>query len=375
MLEVKKLLSSVIPNMKSREIESAIDTQDAFWQAVQTKDARYDGSFVFAVKSTGIYCRPSCPSRLPKRDGVSFFHHPEAAEKAGFRACRRCRPNEALKVDPKVELVERVCRFLDSSQEETPTLAQMSAEVGVSPFHLQRTFKRLMGISPRQYAAAARIRRFKTGIHEGKSVTTALYDAGFGSSSRLYERTGSELGMTPAIYRRGGQGLTINYTTLPCELGRLLVAATTHGICAVRLGDTDEKLEADLRAEYPGAEIINSQSTLAPAVQKLLNYLAGKQPVIDLPLDIQATAFQAQVWKNLRAIPYGETRSYSELARAMGQPTAVRAVARACASNPVALIVPCHRVIRSDSSLGGYRWGIERKKRLLEQERKQMLES
>lgn len=363
------MLASVIPGMKSRDLVFT-DSPETCWQAVQTKDARFDGRFVFAAQSTGIYCRPSCPSRLPKRDGVSFFRNSEEAEQAGFRACLRCRPNQIPAVDPQVELVERVCRLLDLPNEETPTLAQLSTQVGVSPFHLQRTFKRLMGITPRQYAASARMRKFKTELREGKSITTALYDAGFGSSSRLYERTGTDLGMTPAIYRRGGQGLVINYGIAACPLGRLLVAATARGICAVRLGDADDKLEADLRSEYPAAKIVSNQSSLAPAVQELLNYLQGKQAVIDLPLDIQATAFQAQVWKNLRAIPYGETRSYGELARAMGQPGAVRAVARACASNPVALIVPCHRVIRSDDTLGGYRWGIERKKRLLEQERR-----
>lgn len=363
------MLSSTVSDMKSREIETPLNSPDSWWQAVQTKNTRLDGSFVFAVKSTGIYCRPSCPSRLPKRDSVTFFRDSEAAEKAGFRACLRCRPNDKAQSDPQAVLVQRVCRFLELSHEEMPTLARMGEEFGVSPFHLQRTFKRLMGISPRQYAAAARMQKFKTEIREGKSITTALYDAGFGSSSRLYERNRADLGMTPAVYKRGGRGLTINYTIVACGIGRLLVAATAQGICAVRLGDTDERLDADLRAEYPAAEIEGNQATLAPAVQELLNYLEGKQGVIDLPLDIQATAFQAQVWKNLRAIPYGETRSYSELARAIGRPQAVRAVARACASNPVALIVPCHRVICSDNSLGGYRWGIERKKRLLEQER------
>ena len=345
------------------------DDSEKRWQAVVARDSRFDGSFVFAVSSTRIYCRPSCPSRRPQRDRVSFFPLPEAAEQAGFRACRRCRPQEAQASDPQVEMAQRVCRYIEAQDENTITLAALSEQVGFSAFHLQRVFKSVMGITPRQYADARRIGKFKVRVREGESVAGAMYDAGFGSSSRLYEHAPSELGMTPATYGRGGRGAIINYTITRSPLGRLLVAATERGICAVKLGDSDEALQSDLRKEYPEAEINRMDTELQSSVERLLDYLAGKQPHLDLPLDIQATAFQRQVWEKLRAIPYGKTRSYGEVAKAMGQPKAVRAVARACASNPVALVIPCHRVIREDQSLGGYRWGLDRKKKLLEKER------
>ena len=345
------------------------DESEERWQAVLARDSAFDGNFVFAVSSTGIYCRPSCPARRPNREKVSFFTLPEAAEQAGFRACRRCRPQEAPALDPQVDMVQRVCRFIEAQDENSITLAALSDHIGLSAFHLQRVFKSVMGITPRQYADACRIGKFKVRLRDGESVTGAMYDAGFGSSSRLYERAPSELGMTPATYGRGGRGATINYTIARSSLGRLLVAATGRGVCAVKLGDSDEALQADLKKEYPAAEIKRMDTALQQPVELLLDYLAGKQPHLDLPLDIQATAFQWQVWEQLRAIPYGKTRSYGDVAKAMGQPKAVRAVARACASNRVALVIPCHRVIREDKSLGGYRWGLDRKRKLLEQER------
>ncbi len=345
------------------------NSQDELWQAVMAKDSRFDGAFVFAVSSTKVYCRPSCPSRRPSRERVSYFRLPEAAEQAGFRACRRCHPKRTTSTDPQTEMVRRACRYIETQDETSVTLADLGEHIGISAFHLQRVFKRVMGITPRQYADACRIGKFKTRVRESGSVTGAMYDAGFSSSSRLYARAPAELGMTPATYGRGGRGAIINYTIAPCSLGLLLVAATERGVCAVKLGDSDAALEADLTREYPSAKIHRADSVLSQPVDKLLNYLSGKQPDLQLPLDIQATAFQWQVWENLRAIPYGETRSYAEVAKAMGRPTAVRAVARACATNPVALVIPCHRVIREDRSLGGYRWGLERKDALLEQEK------
>jgi AraC family transcriptional regulator of adaptative response/methylated-DNA-[protein]-cysteine methyltransferase len=344
------------------------DEQEELWQAVVSKDATFDGRFVFAVSSTGVYCRPSCPSRRAQRERVSFFRLPEAAEQAGFRACRRCHPQKARVADSQVEMVQRVCRYIEAQDEASVTLALLSEHVGISAFHLQRVFKSVMGITPRQYADACRIQKFKTRVREGDSITGAMYDAGFSSSSRLYSRAPSELGMTPATYGRGGRGAVINYTIAQCALGHLLVAATERGVCAVRLGDSEEALQIDLRNEYPAAEIKRADDAVAKSIQSVLDYLAGKRPRLDLPLDIQATAFQWQVWESLQAIPVGETRSYSEVAKAVGRPKAVRAVARACASNPVALVIPCHRVIREDKSLGGYRWGLERKKALLEKE-------
>lgn len=342
------------------------DEQEKFWNAVLAKDARFDGSFVFAVHSTKIYCRPSCPSRRPRRDRVSFFPLPEAAEQAGFRACRRCHPKQASLVDSHVGMVQRACRLIEENQDETVSLDKLSKHLGLSSFHLQRTFKEIMGVTPREYAEACRTNRFKSSVQRGESVTSAMYDAGYGSSSRLYERAAAELGMTPATYSRGGREMVIDYATAKSSMGYLLVAATSKGLCAVRLGDSAAALEADLRNEYTAAKFRKSSNgPLDDAVKQILDYLAGKQPHLALPLDIRATAFQRQVWQALQSIPYGATRSYADVAKSIGQPTAVRAVARACATNPVALVIPCHRVIREDKSLGGYRWGLERKRKLI----------
>lgn len=341
---------------------------DQLWQAVVAKDARFDGQFVFAVSSTGVYCRPSCPSRRAHRQRVKFFELPEAAEQAGFRACLRCQPRRARILDPQIELVQRVCRLVDSNESESLKLAELASQAGVSPFHLQRTFKRVMGISPRQYLAARKIDNFKTLVRKGESVTGALYESGFNSSSRLYEHAAEELGMTPATYSRGGRGVNISYTIAASPMGRLLVAVTERGVCAVRMADSDGELENDLREEFPNAQLTRDDSALRESVQKILNHLERNEPRLDLPLDIKATAFQRQVWEQLRSIPYGETVSYGDVAKALGKPGAVRAVGRACATNPVALVIPCHRVVREDKTLGGYRWGLDRKKKLLEHE-------
>lgn len=343
---------------------------ERMWEAVAAKDSRFDGQFVFAVSSTKVYCRPSCPSRRPRRENVTFFEFADAAEQAGFRACLRCEPRRSGVVDSRVEMVQRVCRLLDASQTETVKLADLAADAGVSTFHLQRTFKRIMGISPRQYLTARRFGNFKTLVREGEPVTQALYDSGFNSSSRLYEHAPQELGMTPATYGRGGRGINISYTIAASPLGQLLVAVTDRGVCAVRMGDTEAELEKDLSAEFPAATIRRDDSALREPVKKILNHLANKEPQLDLPLDIRSTAFQRQVWEKLRAIPYGRTVSYGEVAKSLGKPGAVRAVGRACATNPVALVIPCHRVVREDQTLGGYRWGLERKQKLIDHERK-----
>lgn len=344
------------------------------WNAVVSRDSSRDGSFVFAVRSTGIYCRPSCPARRPRREHVSFFRLPEAAEQAGFRACRRCHPRRAQASDPRIELVRQICHAIDEHDEEPQTLNTLSRETGVSAHHLQRTFKELMGISPRQYAESRRLNQFKANVKDGASVTEAMYDAGYGSSRSLYEQSSSRLGMTPATYGRGGRGMRIIYTTADCALGRLLVAATERGVCSVALGDSNAELIKALFAEYPNASIDSKDTLISPSLNlwlsQVLELIAGKNPHADLPLDIQATAFQFQVWEELRRIPRGVTRSYQEIAAAIGRPKAVRAVASACANNHVALVIPCHRVIREDKSLGGYRWGLERKEKLLESERK-----
>ena len=350
------------------EDERARWDEARLWQSVLARDVEADGAFVYAVRTTGIYCRPTCPSRRPRRENVAFFALPAAAEHAGFRACRRCHPEQATICDPQVEVVQRVCRAIAANPEEPPTLAGLSAEVGLSPFHMQRTFKRVMGITPRQYADACRMDRLKSELRKGEAVTSALYGAGYGSPSRLYERAPAHLGMTPAVYRRGGAGMQIHYTIVPCPLGLLLVAATERGICAINLGDSDEALVDGLTKEYPAAAIARDAAGLDSAVAVIIRHLHGQEPHLDLPLDVQATAFQWRVWEALQAIPYGSTRSYSEIARAIGQPTAARAVAQACATNRVALAIPCHRVVRENGDLGGYRWGIARKRTLLAQE-------
>jgi AraC family transcriptional regulator of adaptative response/methylated-DNA-[protein]-cysteine methyltransferase len=343
---------------------------ESFWQAVQTRDARYDGLFYYGVRTTEIYCRPSCASRQPKRENVIFFALPEAARQAGFRACLRCRPDETIIRDPQAELVQSICRLIDQHLEEQPNLAALGEEMKLSQFHLQRLFKKLMGITPRQYAEARRADLFKSCVKSGQSVTEAMYEAGYGSSSRLYEKAAAQLGMTPATYRKGGRGMKISYTIAECPLGLLLVAATDKGICSVTLGDKRAELTDNLYAEFPQADIVRDETHLTAQVSMLLAHLAGQEPHPELPLDVQGTAFQKRVWEELRRIPYGQTASYSEIARRIGQPTATRAVARACATNPAAIVTPCHRVIRENGELGGYRWGIERKQQLLEKERR-----
>ncbi|MBI4276903.1 MAG: bifunctional DNA-binding transcriptional regulator/O6-methylguanine-DNA methyltransferase Ada [Armatimonadetes bacterium] len=350
-------------------LESMTMDEDRCWHAVMARDRRSDGAFVYAVRSTGIYCRPSCPSRRPHRRQVVFFPLPEAAERAGFRPCRRCRPREVAGHDPHVELTRQACRAIEAHDEGPLSLSVLGAQVGVSPHYLQRVFKRVMGITPRQYAEAWRLRRLKARLKERDTVATAQYAAGYGSSSRLYERAHAQLGMTPATYRRRGHGVRVGYTIVESALGRLLVAATGRGVCFISLGDSDAALETALVAEYPGAEIRRDESGLTPWVGAVVGYLGGQTPHLDLPLDVRATAFQWRVWQELRTIPTGTTRTYGEIARALGRPTAARAVARAVATNPVAVVIPCHRVVREDGGLGGYRWGVERKRTLLARER------
>lgn len=273
-----------------------------------------------------------------------------------------------MSVEVHTDLVQRACRYIESTPETMPTLAELGDHVGMSPFHLQRVFKKLTGVTPREYADSFRVQRLKHRLRDGANVTEALYDAGYGSSSRLYERSAERLGMTPSKYRKGGEGMTIGYTICDCHLGRLLVAMTEEGICCVHIADNDAELEQHLFNEYPAAEIERDHPLMTEWVEQFLAFLHGWQPHFDLPLDVRATAFQLRVWQTLQAIPYGETRSYREIAEAIGQPTAVRAVARACATNPVPLVVPCHRVIRSNGDLGGYALGVDRKRALLDQE-------
>lgn len=333
------------------------------WRHVRARNARADGRFVFAVRTTGVYCRPSCPARRPRRAHVQFFATPAAAEQAGFRPCRRCRPQEAA----VPAWVAQVCRRLVETPDAAAPAA-LAAEVGLPPRRLARMFQRVVGLTPRQFADAARAGRLRQRLRDGQRVTTALYDAGFGASSRLYERAAALLGMSPGAYRRGAPGVRIRCTTVASPLGRLLIAATARGVCAVRLGGEDAALVRGLAREFPQAELVRDDAGLRRWAGALLQYLHGRQPHVALPLDIRGTAFQWRVWRALQRIGYGQTRTYGQIARALGDPQAARAVARACAANPVALVIPCHRVVRGDGRPGGYRWGARRKRWLLARE-------
>jgi AraC family transcriptional regulator of adaptative response/methylated-DNA-[protein]-cysteine methyltransferase len=341
------------------------------WRAVEARDSQSDGTFFYAVRSTGIYCRSSCPARRPRRRRVLFFSSAQAAEAHGFRPCWRCLPRTTSSSrHPAGDAVREVCGYIEGHLDEHLTLSRLATAVGMSPFALHRAFKRLLGVTPREYADAERVRRLKTGLARGEDVTTALYEAGYSSSSRLYERAASRLGMTPATYRRGGPGMLIRYTIASCPLGRMLVATTDRGICSVCLGTSDQTLRLALKREYPRAEIRKDGATLRAYLRAFLLHLRGAEPHLDLPLDVRATAFQQRVWAALCRIPYGATRTYSQVAQSIGKPRAVRAVARACATNPTCIVIPCHRVVRSDGTLGGYRWGIERKQVLLDREKR-----
>src|SRR5215211_2584311 len=346
--------------------EMSTTPADDRWQAVMNRDRGRDGDFVFAVSTTGIYCRPSCPARRPRRENVSFFADPATAERAGFRACRRCRPKAVA--SSQEELVARAITWLEAHVEERVTLPRLAAALGVSPGHLQRTFTRVTGVSPRMYAAARRLELAKSRLRDGADVTSALYASGYGSSSRFYAQARSALGMTPTSYKRGGEGMTMTYVTIDSSIGRLLVAATERGICAVSIGEDDAAVEQSLAAEYPRATIRRDDEALRPYVGAVLAHLQDRTSLSTLPLDVEGTPFQHEVWQVLRTIPAGERRTYGQIAATLGNPKSARAVARACATNPAALVIPCHRVVRGDGSSGGYRWGAERKQSLLANE-------
>ena len=349
------------------ELEMIALTDASRWQAVLARDRGSDGKFVFAVSSTGVYCRPSCPSKRPRRENVSFYRHSLEAERAGFRECLRCRPR-SLAENPRHELIKRVCRYIEQHLDEPVTLAHLGMQFRQSPFHLQRTFKSVLGITPNAYANCCRMRGFRRMLKAGQSVTRAMHEAGYSSTSRVYSRTASELGMEPSKYRRGAVAAAIRYTCSHSPLGRILIAATDKGICSIQFADSEEELEQGLKHEFPFAVRRRDDQGMADLTEKLMQHMNGFHVATTLPLDIQATAFQRRVWSYLQTIGFGETRSYSEVAKAISRPSAVRAVAQACATNPVAIAIPCHRVVRSDGDLAGYRWGLERKKALLDME-------
>ena len=341
---------------------------DQCWAAIERRDPAADGKFLYGVRTTGVYCRPGCASRLPLRKNTVFFEAAADAEMAGLRPCKRCRPTDGSTASRHVAAVERACALIRAGA-TMPTLAELADAAAISRFHFHRVFRQITGATPRDYARTHRLGRLGDKLDAGEPIATAIYAAGFGSSSRAYEAAPTGLGMTPAARQRAGRGQTIRYVTVATSLGWALVAASTRGICMTALGDDRDRLAAMVRQRFAAATIIAEDAGLADWAERIVRFIAAPGQVPDLPLDIQGTAFQARVWRALQKIPAGATASYREIAAAIGQPKAVRAVAQACATNRLALLVPCHRVIRSDGELGGYRWGLERKRALLAGER------
>jgi AraC family transcriptional regulator, regulatory protein of adaptative response / methylated-DNA-[protein]-cysteine methyltransferase len=347
--------------------DSAYAGDEARWAAVQRRDAAADGRFYYSVRTTGVYCRPSCGARPALRGNVAFHASTVDAERAGFRPCRRCKPDQPPLAERHAALVAEVCRLIDGADEE-PDLATLAAAAGVSPFHLHRIFKAQTGITPKAYASARRKERVHENLAQQPSVTDAIYAAGYNSSGRFYATSRAALGMTPTAFRRGGRGATIRFAIAQCSLGAILVASTDVGICAILMGDDPDALARDLQDRFPNAELVGAERDYEAVVAQVIGLVEAPERGLDLPLDVRGTAFQQRVWQALRAIPAGRTVSYTELAAMAGAPNSVRAVAGACAANAIAVAIPCHRVVRNDGAISGYRWGVERKHALLERE-------
>jgi len=345
-------------------------TNDPRWAAVVARDARADGAFFYSVKSTGVYCRPSCTARRARPENVDFHLTRAEAEQAGFRPCKHCKPDQPPLAERQAAQVAGLCRFIER-REEPPTLDELASHARLSVFHVQRLFKAVTGVTPRAYAAAHRMRRVRTELVRSGTVTQAIFGAGYNSNGRFYETSNHVLGMTPTQYRAGGADTDIRFAVAECSLGSLLVAATVRGVCAILLGDDPEELAHDLERRFPRARIIGADVKFERLVAQVIGLLEKPQASAKLPLDIRGTAFQQRVWQALRAIPAGKTTTYAEVARAIGTPRAVRAVAQACAANALAVAIPCHRVVRTDGNLAGYRWGVERKRALLAREARQ----
>jgi AraC family transcriptional regulator of adaptative response/methylated-DNA-[protein]-cysteine methyltransferase len=349
-------------------INPKFDSDESRWRAVIDHDPTADGDFVYAVKTTGIYCRPGCASRLPKRENVLFFDNQKAAEAGGYRACKRCRPDRASNTEHH-DAILKACRRINEA-EICISLSDLAAEAGLSPTYFQKLFKKYVGVSPKQYELEKRSKRVQATIKTSDRVTDAIYQAGYGSSGQFYNQAAQTLGMTPKVFKAGAEGMQVVFTIRACRFGKLLVAATSIGICAVELGDDEAALTERLRDRFPQAALTDKNPIFNDLVETAITAINDPKHRINLPLDIQGSAFQRQVWSALREIPPGKTASYREIASKIGKPKAVRAVANACAGNKIALLIPCHRVVRSDGSLGGYRWGVDRKKAILEFESK-----
>lgn len=364
---------TALTTANTAEPQPNLPSADRCWQAVLEHDGAFDGRFVTAVRTTRIFCRPSCKAKQPRRENVTFYADALHAKQAGYRACLRCKPES---VAPDVELANQVVAYIETHPDERPALDDLSQALHVSPYHLQRVFKRILGVSPRQYAASRRVERMKSALKTAPRVIDAIYEAGYQSAQAVgYE----QLGMTPRTYQRGGQGLRLAYTVQPCELGYVLIAFSPHGVCAVTLGDDPATLIEAFRLDYPAATLEadapHLQTWIETWAAPIMAYLRHQPASLrDIPVDVQATAFQRRVWDALRQIPLGETRTYTEVALAIGAPKAIRAVANACAANQAALVIPCHRVVRDDGTLGGYRWGVTRKAQLLAAERQSVQE-
>jgi AraC family transcriptional regulator of adaptative response/methylated-DNA-[protein]-cysteine methyltransferase len=352
---------------KKNSDTGATTVKDRRWGLVVTRDAAADGKFVYSVKTTGVYCRPSCPSRLAKPENVAFHVSCADAEKAGFRACKRCKPGQLSPLEQNAQRVVRACRILETA-EEVPSLAELAESVEMSPYHFHRTFKAVTGLTPQDYAAANRTSRVRETLEKSHSVTNAIYEAGFSSSSRFYERTNGALGMTPTKYRAGGAETDIFFAIGECSLGSILVAQSSRGVCAITMGDDPVELVRNLQDRFPTANLIGNENDYEDLVAKVIGLIEQPGLGLDLPLDIRGTAFQQRVWKALRQIPPGTTATYAEIAKKIGEPKAARAVAQACGANNLAIAIPCHRVIKNDGSISGYRWGVERKRSLLGRE-------
>jgi AraC family transcriptional regulator of adaptative response/methylated-DNA-[protein]-cysteine methyltransferase len=357
--------------MKSRQSSPSAPTQFRTaaerWNAVTLKDSSADGQFVYSVRTTGIYCRPSCPSRPAHRKNVEFYPSCEKAEAAGFRPCKRCIPNGPSLAKQHASLVTKACHLIEASEDQ-PKLDELSTAVGVSSFHFHRIFKQVTGLTPKAYARASRAKRIRTELPRRRTVTEAIYDAGYNSNGRFYAESEAMLGMKPSRFRRGGNGESLRFAVGECNLGSILVAASEKGICAISLGDDPNTLVREFQDRFPDAHLIGNDSAFEQWVAKVVGLVEAPQLGLDLPLDIRGTVFQQRVWRALRAIPVGLTVSYAEVARKIGHPKAVRAVAQACGANELAVAIPCHRVVRNDGALSGYRWGVERKRALLERE-------
>ncbi len=353
-------------SVKNAQLAAATET-DSRWASVVARDSEADGKFYYSVKTTGVYCRPSCASRLARPENVRFHATCKDAEKAGFRPCRRCKPNQASPVEQHAAKIEAACRLIEKA-EEAPNLERLASHAGLSTYHFHRVFKAITGLTPKKYAAAHRAKRVRSKLGKSGTVTEAIYDAGYNSNGRFYATSNEVLGMTPTNYRAGGVGTNIRFAVGECSLGSILVAQSERGICAILLGDDPEALTRDLQDQFPQANLIGGDAEFEQLVSKVVGFVEAPGLGLDLPLDVRGTVFQQRVWQALGKIPSGSTASYTDIARLIGSPNSVRAVAQACGANALAVAIPCHRVVRNDGALSGYRWGVERKRILLERE-------